>query len=79
MASASFGDVDMKIVDRIGLEFALGRSFAFDLGQPRDPVALKTPVKGRAGQMWDRRLQGIKAIVERQQTNDMNTPFKRLR
>ena len=57
----------MKIADRIGLEFAFGRGFAFDLGQPGDPVALQTPVKGRARQMRDGGLQGIQAVVERQQ------------
>jgi hypothetical protein len=31
-------------------------------------VALQTPVKRRARQMRDRRLQGIKAVVERQQS-----------
>jgi hypothetical protein len=35
----------MKIVDRIGLELALGGGVAFDLRQPRDPVVLKTPVQ----------------------------------
>ena len=44
LRSSNFGDVDMKIADRIGLEFAFGRGFAFDLRQPRDPVALQTPV-----------------------------------
>ena len=58
----------MKIADRIGLEFAFGRGFTFDLGQPGDPVALQTPVKGRARQMQDGRLQGVQAIVERQQS-----------
>jgi hypothetical protein len=31
-------------------------------------VALQTPVKGRARQMRDRGLKGIKAVVERQQS-----------
>ena len=58
----------MKIADRIGLELALGRGFAFDLRQPGDPVALQTAVKGRAGQVGDRGLQSVQAVVERQQT-----------
>jgi hypothetical protein len=56
---SNFGDVHMKIADRMGLEFALRRSFGFDLRQPGDPVALQTPVKGRARQMRDRGLQGV--------------------
>src|SRR5580700_2923996 len=65
LRSSNLGDVDMKVADRIGLEFAFGRGFAFDLRQPGDPGALQTPVKGRARQMRDRGLQGIKAVVER--------------
>ena len=68
LRGSNFGDVDMKIADRIGLEFAFGGGFAFDLRQPGDPVALQTPVKGRARQMRDGGLQGIKAVVERQQS-----------
>jgi hypothetical protein len=67
LSSSNLGDVDMKLADRIGLEFAFGGGFAFDLRQPGDPVALQTPVKGRARQMRDGRLQGVQAVVERQQ------------
>ena len=59
LRSSNFGEVDMKIADWIGLEFAFGRGYAFDLRQPRDPVALQTPVEGRARQMRDGRLQGV--------------------
>ena len=58
----------MKIADRIGLEFAFGGGFTFDLGQPGDPMASQTPVKGRACQMWNCRLKRVEAIVERQQS-----------
>ena len=44
LSGSNLGDVDMKIADRIRLEFAFGGGFAFDLRQPRDPVALQTPV-----------------------------------
>jgi hypothetical protein len=64
---SDFSNVDMKIADRVGLEFSLGGGFAFDLRQARDPMALQTPMKGRARQMWDGRLQCVKAVVERQQ------------
>jgi hypothetical protein len=53
--------------DRIGLELALGRSFALDLRQPRDSMTLKATMKGRARQMRNGRLQSVEAIVERQQ------------
>ena len=68
LRSSNLGDVDMKVADRIGLEFAFGGGFAFDLRQAGDLVALQTPVKGRARQMRDRGLQRIKAVVERQQS-----------
>ena len=68
LRGSNLGDVDMKIADRIGLEFAFGRGFAFDLRQPGDPVALQTPVKGGARQMRDGGLQSVQAVVERQQS-----------
>ena len=68
LRSSNLGDVDMEIADRIGLEYAFGGGLAFDLGQPGDPVALQTPVKRRAGQMREGGLQGIEAVVERQQS-----------
>ena len=58
----------MKLADRIGLEFAFGGGFAFDLRQPGDPVALQAAMQRRARQMRDGRLQGVQAIVERQQS-----------
>jgi hypothetical protein len=67
LSGSDLGDVDVKIADRVGLEFALGRSFAFDLRQARDPMTLEAAMQRRAPQMRDRRLQSVKAIVERQQ------------
>jgi hypothetical protein len=67
LSGSDLGEVDMEIVDRIGLELALRRSFAFDLRQARDPVALKASIKGRARQMRDCRLKRVEAVVERQQ------------
>ena len=64
---SDFSDVEMKIADRASLEFSLGGGFAFDLRQPRDPMALQTAMQGRARQMRDGGLQGAKAVVERQQ------------
>src|ERR1700678_1030202 len=67
LRGSNLGDVDMEIADRIGLEFPYGGGFAFDLRQPGDPMASQTPMKGRARQVRDGRLQGVKAVVERQQ------------
>jgi hypothetical protein len=67
LRSSNLGDVDMEIADRVGLELALGRGFAFDLRQPRDPMALKASMQRRAPQMRNRRLKRVEAVVERQQ------------
>ena len=53
--------------DRIGLEFLLRWLVAGDIGQAADAVALQAPMQGRPRQVRDRRLQGVKAIIERQQ------------
>src|SRR5580658_448894 len=45
LRGSDFGDVDMKIADRVSLEFLLGGGFAFDLRQPGDPVPLQTSMK----------------------------------
>ena len=67
LGRADLGNVDVDEADRIGLERTLGRGPAFDLGQAGDTVALQTSVLGRARQVRERGLQGVEAIVERQQ------------
>lgn len=62
-----FGNVDVEVADRVGLELPLRRPVAVDLGQPADAVALQAVVQGRPRQVRDRRLQGVEAVVERQQ------------
>src|SRR6516164_1392915 len=67
LGGSNLGDVDMEIADRIGLELASRRGFAFDLRKPGDPVALQTAMEGRTRQMRDGWLQSVEAVVERQQ------------
>src|ERR1700683_1573883 len=55
LSGSDLGEVDMEIADRMGLELTLGRSLAFDLRQPGDPMALKAALKR------------VEAVVERQQ------------
>lgn len=38
-----------------------------DIQQERDPVSLQAAMKCRASQVWDGRLQGIEAVVQRQE------------
>ena len=60
-------DVDMEIADRVAFESFLGWLVALDLRQSRDTVAQQTSVQLRTRQMWDRWLQRIEAVVQRQQ------------
>ena len=62
-----FGDIDMEITDRIGLELPLRWLVAVDIRQAADAVALQAPMQRRPSQVRDGRLQGVEAIVERQQ------------
>jgi hypothetical protein len=62
-----FGDVDVEEADRIGLERPPRLFVAFHLGQSAKAVALQTAMQRRARQARDCRLQGVEAVVERQQ------------
>lgn len=53
----------MKVAYRIGLELLLYGLVAFDLGQPADAVTLKTAMQGRSGEMGQRRLERVEAII----------------
>jgi len=64
---ADLGDVDVEVADRVALEGLLGRLVASHLRQPADAVAHETPVQRGAAEMRDRCLQGVEAVVERQQ------------
>jgi len=63
------GDVYVHLADWVGLESLPGGLVAFDIGQPRYAVADQAAMQRRPRQMWDRSLQGIEAVVERQQRN----------
>ena len=45
LSGSDLGDVDLEIADRIGLELAPGRGFAFNLRQARDPMTLKAAMQ----------------------------------
>src|SRR5262249_24586588 len=64
--SAHFSNIDVEVADRVPLE-RLAPCLAFDRRKPADLVALKQSMQRRSRQMRDGRLEGIKAIVERQQ------------
>lgn len=66
LLSADLGDIDMEATDRVRLELFAGRPIAFDLGQPRNAVALKAAVERGAGQVGNGGLERVQAVVERQ-------------
>jgi hypothetical protein len=55
------------VADRVTLEGSPGGLVAGYLGQSADPTAFETSMQRRSGQMRDRRLRGIEAVVRRQQ------------
>jgi len=60
-------EVDVEEADRVALELGPPRLVALCVGQPRDAVALQAPVQAGAGQVRDRGLERVKAVVQRQQ------------
>ena len=60
------GQVDVEEADRIRVELLPARLVTLDLGQAADAVTLQAPVKRRAGELRDRGLKSIEAVVERQ-------------
>jgi hypothetical protein len=56
-------DADMKEPDGIALELLALWLVALDLGQVRDAVMLQAQMQRRPGEVRDRGLQGIEAVV----------------
>ena len=67
-SSLHFGNVYVEEADRIALEALSLRLVALDVGQAGDAVPLKTSVQRRPAQVWDRRLQCVKAVIQWQQS-----------
>src|SRR5262249_55331146 len=64
---ARLSDIDVEVADRIPLKRLLAACLAFDRRKPADLVALEQSMQRRSREMRDGRLEGIKAVVERQQ------------
>jgi len=64
--SPHLGGVDVEVADRMGFEL-LRRLVAFGLREPAGAVPLQAATQGRPRQMWDRRLQRIATVIQRQQ------------
>src|SRR3954451_9314650 len=67
LSGMDLGDINMEVAERIGLELALARLLALDVRQPGHAMALQAAMQRGAGQVGDRGLQGIEAVIERQQ------------
>lgn len=65
--SADLGDVHVEIADGVFSELFLRWLVAFDFGQAVDAVALQTTMEAGTSQIRNTGLEGIQAIVERQQ------------
>lgn len=57
----------VEIADRIGLELSFGDGLIADFRQLRDAMTLQATMQRRPCEMRDRRLQGVKAIVQREE------------
>ena len=61
---SNLGDVDAEVADGVVREALRLGLVALHLGQPADPVTLEAAVERRSGEMRDRRLKPVKAVVE---------------
>ena len=57
----------MEEADWISLELLALRLVSLDIGQTLDAMPLQAPVQRRARQVRDRQLNGVEAVVQRQQ------------
>ncbi len=66
-ASLHLRDIDVKEADGVARELLPLGLVTLEIWQPRDAMSLQASMQRRTGQMRDRRLQGIKAVIERKQ------------
>jgi hypothetical protein len=59
--------IEMKVADRITLELPLGWFVTLGLRQAVDAMPLQEAVQRRTREMWNSGLEGIEAIIERQE------------
>ncbi len=67
LSGLDLSDADVKEPNGIAFEALPLRLVALDIGQAGNTMPLKAAVQRRAGQVRDRRLQAVEAIVQRQQ------------
>lgn len=67
LLGSNLADVQVKVADGVLFETLLLGPLAFGFGQAADAMALEAAMQGRPGQMRYRLLQGVKAVIQRQQ------------
>jgi hypothetical protein len=65
---AHFRQIDMKVADGIALELLSSRLPTFYFRQPADAMPFQTAMQRRAGQVRNRCLQSMEAVIEGQQS-----------
>ena len=60
-------NIDLEIANRVALELVPFRFVTLNIWRTRNAMPLKATMRRRTGQVRDRRLLGIKTIVQRQQ------------
>lgn len=67
LLGANLRDIDVEVADRVRLELLAPGPAAIYVGKPGDFVPLQAAMQRRPGQLRDRGLQRVEAIVEREQ------------
>jgi hypothetical protein len=67
LGGAHLRQVDVDEADRIAVELLPSGLVALHLRQPTDAMAFKTTMQRGSSQLGDRGLQGVEAVVERQE------------
>jgi hypothetical protein len=61
------GDVNVEVADRVAFELRAPRLVALSVRQTADAMALEAAVQAGAGEVRKRGLEGVEAVVQRQQ------------
>ena len=67
LATRHLDAIDVEEPDRTALGHLADRPVALDLRQPADAVTLQTAVRREQRQVWNRGLERVAAVVEREQ------------
>jgi hypothetical protein len=63
-----FGQIDVEEADRIDVELLLPGLVSLDLRQSADAMPFQATVQRGASQLWNRGLQGVQTVIQRQES-----------